>query len=630
MNDGKKDNDLTTKLKKIRNELKKGLISEDELNRLIDDIANNKAEELTNNLFGSLKIKNDSSDIDFLNNEKIEVEKLFTNKEAYAPRQSIESQRLLDLVTDENGIIHHDISISGNQILTLNKVKIIKGSLYLINSKINSLGSVEEIHGDFFVTDKYFKVKLESLGSLKIVRGDLSLHHTSIIKLNYLKKVGGILRLPKKFKNKIELSKIIIGDRVIFSEPIVKRKYNLKIEPVKKYNGNVPFWRSTYMYLENSSFSISYEEILKNATSEQVSFYFYFKESFYSEIFLDVEGNTNYLYILYFEIINDFRINKLKFLRNLKNHYYEHLGQIIDLFIKDFLIIENKFDEALDLIVRSELDFKSSDIDLFIKKISKLKLSPELLLKILSNKTERYNEEKIRKLIPILKMEILNYEKKIKQIFFYQFFDEHLNIKSKDGFIDSEYYKRFFPNSYNYYLTLDKNNKSDSLKINSAKFSHVFEKAIWFELKKILENAENQLMKDENPEEFQAQIKKKNNKELLINLKNAEYYDCKTETILSIDEISNIEGKKILSSIFKTKKSLYGRYILNKDKEGNKVFNQWKTIINIHTGEKKRFNKEGFAKHVDVDSRNVWKFFNNKQKQFLKKFEIYTDLNNKN
>jgi len=40
-----------SKLNKIRYEFKKGLISEDELNRLINDIAKNKAKEITNQLF---------------------------------------------------------------------------------------------------------------------------------------------------------------------------------------------------------------------------------------------------------------------------------------------------------------------------------------------------------------------------------------------------------------------------------------------------------------------------------------------------------------------------------------------------------------------------------------------------
>ena len=620
-----------SKLNKIRYEFKKGLISEDELNRLINDIAKNKAKEITNQLFESRKIKKDFTAKDFLNNEKmpldyekIEVEKLFTNKEAYAPGQSIESQRLLDLITDENGIIHHDISISGKQILTFDKVKVIKGSLNLINSEINSLGSLEEIHGNFSVMDRFFKVKLNSLGSLKLVKGDLSLHHTSISKLNYLKSVGGILRLPKKLKSKIELSKIIIGDRVIFSEPLNKRKYYYKIEPVEKFNGNVPFWRSAYMYADSSPFTISmtYEEILNNATSEQVSFYFYFKENFYNEIFFDIEGNTNYLYILYFEIINDFEINKLKFLINLKNHYYQYIGFTIDDFTKDFLIDENKFDEALDLIIKSELGFNSRDIDLFIKKISHLNLSPELLFKILSNTTDRYDEETTRKLLLNLKLEIPKYEKKIKQKFFYQFFDEQLNIKSKDGFIDLEYYKNYFPDSFDYYLKLDKSSDFNFLEINSAKLSNVFYRAIWFELKKILENANNQLIKDENPEVFQAQIKKKNNRELLLNLKNAEYYDCKAEKILSIDEISNIVGKKISSSIFKTKKSLYGRYILNEGKESNKVLNQWKTILDNSSQITERHNLKSFAEKVGVNQNNVWNFFNGKQKSFKGRYFI--------
>lgn len=59
MNEEENDYELTIKLNKISNGLKKGLISEDESNKLINDIANNKAKEITNQLFESQKIKID-------------------------------------------------------------------------------------------------------------------------------------------------------------------------------------------------------------------------------------------------------------------------------------------------------------------------------------------------------------------------------------------------------------------------------------------------------------------------------------------------------------------------------------------------------------------------------------------
>lgn len=86
---------------------------------------------------------------------------------------------------------------------------------------------------------------------------------------------------------------------------------------LKKYVSGVPFWAHHYVY--------SYDEI-NEATYEQKAFYYYFKESFLKGEFLDLEGNTNYAFILLFDLLNEYDTTK-KLLRlenqlNLLGQYY--------------------------------------------------------------------------------------------------------------------------------------------------------------------------------------------------------------------------------------------------------------------------------------------------------------------
>ena len=58
--------------------------------------------------------------------------------------------------------------------------------------------------------------------------------------------------------------------------------------------GDVPYWRHQYVY--------SYEE-LEGATPKQRTFYNYLKAQLVQGQFVDIEGNTNYAFILYFDIL---------------------------------------------------------------------------------------------------------------------------------------------------------------------------------------------------------------------------------------------------------------------------------------------------------------------------------------
>lgn len=70
---------------------------------------------------------------------------------------------------------------------------------------------------------------------------------------------------------------------------------------LKKYSNGVPIWSHHYVY--------SYDEI-NSATAEQKMFYVNFKNSFLNDEYLDLEGNTNYAFILLFDLLNEYEYHK--------------------------------------------------------------------------------------------------------------------------------------------------------------------------------------------------------------------------------------------------------------------------------------------------------------------------------
>ena len=70
---------------------------------------------------------------------------------------------------------------------------------------------------------------------------------------------------------------------------------------LKKYSSGVPYWAHHYVY--------SYSEI-NSASSEQKMFYAIFKNSFLNGEYFDLEGNTNYAFILLFDLLIEFDNHK--------------------------------------------------------------------------------------------------------------------------------------------------------------------------------------------------------------------------------------------------------------------------------------------------------------------------------
>lgn len=70
---------------------------------------------------------------------------------------------------------------------------------------------------------------------------------------------------------------------------------------LKKYSSGVPYWSHHYVY--------SYSE-LNSASAEQKKFYNIFKINFLNGEYFDLEGNTNYAFILLFDLLNEYDSHK--------------------------------------------------------------------------------------------------------------------------------------------------------------------------------------------------------------------------------------------------------------------------------------------------------------------------------
>lgn len=90
----------------------------------------------------------------------------------------------------------------------------------------------------------------------------------------------------------------------------------------------VPYWAPTYIYLASE---------LSYANSAQKRFYNHFKEQFLKNIFIDVKGNLNYVYILMYDLADDYMCHR----------DYTLLKQQLDTLAEKYNIEERYIDNAI-------------------------------------------------------------------------------------------------------------------------------------------------------------------------------------------------------------------------------------------------------------------------------------------
>jgi TM2 domain-containing membrane protein YozV/uncharacterized protein YraI len=109
--------------------------------------------------------------------------------------------------------------------------------------------------------------------------------------------------------NKTSVSNRAYSSNSNYSDIIDVRnnKYDLNIEKndnhinTKVRDKYVPYWNHMYVY--------SYGD-LRSATKKQKEFYFQYRKSFLEGKLLDIEENTNYAFILYFDLLNEYENHK--------------------------------------------------------------------------------------------------------------------------------------------------------------------------------------------------------------------------------------------------------------------------------------------------------------------------------
>lgn len=82
----------------------------------------------------------------------------------------------------------------------------------------------------------------------------------------------------------------------------------------KQEKMDVPMWVDTYIWSIDD---------LRSGTTSQQQFYRYFKEQFLKGNYIDIDGNTNYAFLLMYDLSNTYRYNI-----SLLEEYYEHLIEI--------------------------------------------------------------------------------------------------------------------------------------------------------------------------------------------------------------------------------------------------------------------------------------------------------------
>ena len=71
-----------------------------------------------------------------------------------------------------------------------------------------------------------------------------------------------------------------------------------------KYKKGVPYWAHHYVYAYSELFS---------ASTAQKEFYTVYKHAFLNDTFYDLEVNTNYAFILLFDLLDEYGIHKNSF-----------------------------------------------------------------------------------------------------------------------------------------------------------------------------------------------------------------------------------------------------------------------------------------------------------------------------
>lgn len=427
-------------------------------------------------------------------------------------------------------LVNTDIIIRGEQLKILSGVVKINGFLGVSDSSLESLGELKEITGDFWMSFHTVFSTLISLGKVEKIGGEVSLRYSNIIDLGALKEVGGTLNLrdtviknlgflkyvggdlylPKRLKGKIDLSKVTVNGKIRYwNDSKTKKTILPKAElGLVSYPNGVPYWQNQYFFSTID---------LKKANQEQERFYEIYKQKFKNGEFLDLEGNDNYSFRLYYDLLKENsqleNIHRLQvYFKNLEKYYPKTKNYTQPAVIEKMESHED-YKSAWKLKYKEQYIGVQTIID-YEQKLQRSLLDGELIVKLggFSHLTE-FGQNNIENIKPFASKQLKVFEKEKGMSFFELFFKNgkpyqisekppgsdrkslfHFFRKTKqlspNERYDAEYYKQFFLSEveFKHYKSID---DSQGHLNSTSVLANVVEKAILNQCRLILKQAED-------------------------------------------------------------------------------------------------------------------------------------------
>lgn len=427
-----------------------------------------------------------------------------------------------------SGTIHGNIIIRGEQMIELNGIEKIIGSLGISCSTLTSIGEIREVTGDLWISTYSCTSQITNLGKLESVGGNCRLRYSNIKNLGCLSKVGGdlILRdspienfgtlnfvggnlfLPKRIQNELDVSKISIQGTLRFWNDDKTRKNDTieKLFVLKTFSGEVPQWNHQYIYSIND---------LAEATNSQKQFYNIFKYEFKKGNYLDLKGYYNYSFVLVYDLLTEYEqhqdINVLKkHLEILEKYYPKTKGHTTTILVEQYKK-KGDFLNAWNLLNEKDYYIGILTILEYEHQLGKSLLEGKLIARLggTSHLTQ-FGRDNISNIIPYINIKLGEYEKEKGSRFFDLFFiNGEMYPKKDDSFLarlgisnksnqplpfneryDVDYYKQFYLSESEFEFYKDIDSQGTNLDFNPI-MTHVVEKAIFNQFRLMIKHSED-------------------------------------------------------------------------------------------------------------------------------------------
>lgn len=424
--------------------------------------------------------------------------------------------------------IHGDIIIRGEQIIELNGIEKIIGSLGISCSTLTSIGEIREVTGDLWISTYSCTSQILNLGKLESVGGNCRLRYSNIQKLGCLSKVGGDLNLrdspienfenlkyvggnlflPKRIQNELDVSKISIQGKLRFWNDDKARKKNTveKLFDLKPYSDEVPQWNHKYIYSIND---------LEDTTNSQKQFYNIYKYEFKKGNYLDLKGYYNYSFLLLYDLLAEYEqhqdINVLRKHYEILEKYYPKTKGYTNTILVEQYKKKSDFLNAWNLLNENDNYIDVLTILEYERQLGKSLLEGKLITRLggISHLTQ-FGNDNISNIIPFVNIQLGEYEKEKGRRFFDLFFINGKMYPKKDYSLlvklgirkknnqplpfneryDVDYYKQFYlsESEFEFYKSID--SKGTNLEFN-PEITHVVEKAIFNQFRLIIKHSED-------------------------------------------------------------------------------------------------------------------------------------------